>query len=472
VSAAKPRAVILGAGVAGLSAAYHLAQDYDVTILERMDRVGGLASSFRLGPAIFDFGPHAFHSQEPHVIQFFQKIMAGRYREIEKDVAIKFNDKFYPYPLNPVQALRNMPLSVSLRCGISYLWNLMTNFQSPESLKTSEEFFVRNFGWELYRLFFEDYTYKVWGIHPRHLSAKFIKNRLPSANLLRIAWTSLTGRDIKILKPNEVPLKLHIFYPEEGSIQFPEALRQGVEKNGGKILLNSEVRALELVNNCASAVQYTDPSGNKRLECNVFVSTLPLPDLIQKCRPAPPPETVRSSQKLSFRPILIVCLWIEKSSVFPQQTIYYTNRVFNRLAQMNSYSSHVAPAGTCGVTAELTCRVDDPLWTMPEKELTKKVIADMEAEGLLSASHVKDTMVLRNVHGYPIYDEGFEEHLVRLREFVHAIPNLYIIGRQGMFNYAQMHYGVSSGMMIADRLLKGLPKPVLSSEDTEDQFFA
>jgi len=474
VSASKPRVVILGAGVAGLSTAYHLLQtgSYDVTVLERMDRVGGLATSFQMGPAIFDFGPHAFHSQQPHIIQFFRTLMAGNYREIQKDVAIKFNGQFYPYPLNPAKALRRMPITVSLRCGISYFWNLFTNFKSLDSLKTAEEFFVRNFGWELYRIFFEGYTQKVWGIHPRQLSAKFVKNRLPSANLLRIAWTSITGRDIKVHKPHEVPLKLHIFYPDNGSIQFPETLHREIEKRGGKTNLNAEVEMVEFSNGRASAVRYKGPAGSERLDCDILVSTIPLPELIQKCQPAAPAEVIASSHKLSFRPILIVCIWIDKPSVFPQQTIYYTNRIFNRLAQMNSYSSRVSPAGTCGITAELTCQVNDAIWNMPEKELANRVIADMEVEGLISARDVKESMVLRNRHGYPIYDEGFEEHLMRLRGYVHSIPNLYIAGRQGLFNYAQMHFGVNAGMMIADHLQKGLPKPALLSEDTEDQFFA
>ena len=189
MTASKPRVLILGAGVAGLASAVELTRsgEWDVTVLEKADRIGGLAASFQLGPALFDFGPHAFHSQEPRIIQFFQTLMAGQYHEIKKDVAIQFNGKLYPYPLNPAQALRNMPPMSSLRCGASYAWNLLTNFKAVESLRSSEEFFVKNFGWELYRLFFEGYTAKVWGIHPRDLSIEFIKNRLPPASLLRIA---------------------------------------------------------------------------------------------------------------------------------------------------------------------------------------------------------------------------------------------------------------------------------------------
>lgn len=470
----KPRVLILGAGVTGLSAAYHLTRqdNYQVTVLEKADRVGGLASSFKLGPAIFDFGPHAFHSQQPYIIDFFQKVMDGDYNEIEKDVAIKFQGEFYPYPLNPVQALRRMPLSVSMRCGISYFWNLLTNFKSMESLKTSEEFFVRNFGWELYRIFFEKYTEKVWGIHPRDLSAKFIKNRLPSANLLRIFWSSLTGRDIRIRKAHEVPLKLRIFYPKEGSIQFPDALRQGTEQKGGQVLLSREVTGIEISNGRAIAVRLNDKEGEHRLECDILISTIPLPELIQKFIPPPAPQVLVSAQELGFRPILIACLWINKPTIFPRQTIYYTNRIFNRLAQMNSYSATTTPAGTCGITAELTCRVKDPIWIMPEQELIAKIVADMEAEHLITKEDVKEWMILRNVHGYPIYEVGFEEHLQRLRKTIHDIPNLYAAGRQGMFNYAQMHYGVNAGRMIADHLNKGEAKPALSVEDTEETYFA
>jgi protoporphyrinogen oxidase len=169
---------------------------------------------------------------------------------------------------------------------------------------------------------------------------------------------------------------------------------------------------------------------------------------------------------------LIGCLWINKPQVFPEQTIYYTNRVFNRLAQMNSYSRTITPEGTCGITAEMTCRQEDALWLMPEKDLLKRIIADMEKEGLLSAGDVKDGMVLRSTHGYPIYQLGFEEHLRRLRQAVQAIPNLYVAGRQGLFNYAQMHFGVNAGMLLAKHLNQGSPKPPITTSNLEEAYFS
>jgi protoporphyrinogen oxidase len=398
--------------------------------------------------------------------------MKGEHYEIRKNVAIKFQGRLYPYPLNPVQALRNMQTHASLRCGFSFLWNLLTNHRSLDQLRTSEEFFVRNFGWELYRIFFEGYTHKVWGIHPRDLSADFIKNRLPPASLLRIALTALTGRDIKIRKPHEVPLKLQIFYPREGSIQFPKAMGREVMQRGGRISLNCSLRTVELREGKVRAVVLEEGGRQRREECQFLVSTVPLTDLIQALDPPPPPEVLKSGRHLDFRPILIACLWIDKPEIFPYQTIYYTNRLFNRLAQMNSYSPHTVPPGTCGVTAEMTCRPGDELWSLEEKTLLKKVVADMEAEGLIRAEQVKDGMVLRNLHGYPVYRLGFQEHLLRLRRTVHEISNLYVGGRQGMFNYAQMHYGVSSGMQIARQITEGNPKPSLPEQDTENVFFA
>lgn len=470
----KPRVVVLGGGVAGLSAALHVLRtgEFEVDLFEGRSRVGGLATSYQLGPATFDFGPHAFHSQQPEVIDFFCGLMRGEYYEIEKNVAIQFDGRLYPYPLNPIKALRNMPLTRAARCGFSYLWNLATNHRSLDTLRTSEEFFVRNYGRELYRVFFEGYTHKVWGIHPRDLSAEFIKNRLPPTSLLRIAWTALTGIDIKVKNPNQVPLKLRIFYPKGGSIRFPQAMAREVEGLGGRIHLGTRMEAVHLAAGRVVGVTLGDTDGSRRVPCDVLISTVPLTDLVRSLEPAMPPETVESAGRLVFRPLLIACLWIEGASIFPYQTIYYTNRIFNRLAQMNSYSPETVPSGTCGVTAELTCSVGDELWTMDERALLRKVVEDMEAERLVSADRVKDAMLLREVHGYPIYDLSFEKHLFHLRQTVHAIPNLYVSGRQGMFNYAQMHYGVSAGMAIARHLLQGGGKPPLPERGTEDALFA
>ena len=469
----KPKVVVIGAGIAGLSAALHLLRtgEFDVDVFEKNDRVGGLATSFSLGPATFDFGPHAFHSQHPPVIDFFTGLMRGQYNEIHKNVAIKFEERLYPYPLNPAKAMINMPLHRSARCAASYFFNLMFNHASPESLKTSEEFFIRNFGRQLYRIFFENYTHKVWGIHPRDLSAAFIKNRLPPASLLKIAISAITGRDIQIKKPHEVPLKLRIFYPKKGSIQFPQAMAQEIIERGGRIVLNTALKKIGLQQGRVANVTLTTPDKDELHACDYLISTIPITQLIGNIDQPMPPETKAATQALQFRPILIACLWINKPEIFPYQTIYYTNRLFNRLAQMNSYSSEVIPTGTSGVTAEMTCEIGDALWHMPERDVLNNVIRDMEKEGLISASDVKEGMLLRSPHGYPIYRNGFEPHLMHLRETVRNIPNLFTGGRQGMFNYAQMHYGVTSGQLIAQNIFEGKTKPTGSPQNMEDAFF-
>jgi protoporphyrinogen oxidase len=260
-------------------------------------------------------------------------------------------------------------------------------------------------------------------------------------------------------------------YPREGSIQFPKAMAKEIEERGGKISLKTSLSGVELEKNKVKAVTIASEQGSRREEVQYVVSTIPITDLVRSMSPSPGDPVLASASQLRFRPILIACLWINKPQIFPYQTIYYTNRVFNRLAQMNSYSPTTTPAGTCGITAEMTCQVGDALWTMSEKDVIKKVVADMEAEGLIIASDVKEGMVLRNIHGYPVYHIGFEKHLIGLRQAIHEIPNLYVGGRQGMFNYAQMHYGVNSGMMIADHIVKGHAKPMPSTTDTEDVFF-
>lgn len=472
MSAQKPKAIVLGGGVAGLSVGLHLLRSgrYDVELFEKNDRIGGLATSFTIGPMIFDFGPHAFHSKEPHVIQFFQDIMKGQYYEIDKHVAIKFRDKLYTYPLNPIHALKNLPISTSINCGLSYLWNLLTNHRSIDAVKTAEEFFVRNYGWELYRIFFEGYTAKVWGIHPRDLSAQFMRNRIPSAGLLQMLRVALTGKDIKVNKTNEVGFKLRIFYPKLGSIQFADAMRLEIERLGGKIHLDARVKALNLQGGRVETIDIEEKGRAERLLCDLAISTIPLPELVRALAPSVPQPILDSAKELKFRPIMIACLWINKPGIFPYQTIYYTNRIFNRLAQMNSYSPETVPPGTSGITAEMSCQDKDPLWSMSDQEIIKRIAADMAAEGLLKESDVKEGMILRHMYGYPIYHLGFERHLRALQQTIHNIPNLYSAGRQGMFNYAQMHFGVSAGMKIADHLRQGGNKPDLGPVSEEMHF--
>jgi len=453
-----PKIVILGAGITGLVASYKLSlEGYPSTV-------------FQFKGCTFDYGPHAFHTPDQKILDFYLNFLGEDVLHLKKHVEIKFRNSFYDYPIKPINLLKNLSFGVITKCGLSYLWQPFRKmFPQKNQIGSLEELFISLYGNQLYQLFFEKYTEKVWGFHPRNLSDTFLKYRLPSYTLFEMAFNSLKELFIKNTEKDKLSTDSFVrmqYYPRYGAGTFPDKLAKETTDHNGIILLNSPVHKIHISEGKVSGISVMHNGSPREFPCDICITTIPITHFIRFLEPAAPEEISHSMEQLHFRALIIFCIVIQRDFVIHCDALYFHDRVFHRVGQMNSYSKDTVPSGKSAITIEVACFYGDPLWNMDEKELFQWVLKDMREEGLDISKEVEDYFVLRKEYGYPAPTLGYEEHLVNVFKYLNEIPNLYSGGRQGLFTYIQMFHGVQMGFAIAEQIISGAPKPIFELNES------
>lgn len=461
------KVAILGAGITGLACAWKLAQaGFDVEIIEKEPRIGGLASSVNLNGYPFDYGPHAFHTQDTGLLKIFKEIVGDDNIITQKKwVKIKFRSKYFDYPLKAQDVFFRLNPLLALKCLFDFIYvSLAGKFNKKKEI-SSRDWLINRYGKGIYGIFFGPYTEKVWGISADRLCASFIAYRAPTINLGEIILKAVFGISKKFTpcSIHEVPPDLLIYYPKNGSITFPNAIWEKIKAKAGKVTLNSIIENIKLRDNKVSSIVFIKDEIRTELNCDYLVSTIPISELVPLISDSCDNRLLKAAGGLRYRALVLGCLVINKEKVFAPQTIYFTNRIFNRMAQMNSYDPNIFPKEKAGLIAEITCDKNDKIWNMPDDELLQLVDSDLQKELLVSRDDIEAQFLLRNPYGYPILEVGYQDKLNVLKEYFFKIDNLLTGGRQGSFNYIQMNFAFMSGLKMADYIIKGATKKEVDS---------
>lgn len=454
--------VILGGGLTGLSAGYELSQNgYRVTVLEKEEQIGGLASSIDFKDCRFDFGPHAFSSKNQELYNWYKEKVQNQVYFLEKNVQIKFQGTFFHYPLRPLNVLGKLRPVQLVKCVVSFVTNKFRKQIADVMIQSAEDLYISLYGKELYKLFFKTYTEKVWGFSPAKLSAHFLRHRLPNLNLTQMIWNALYRMIWKkrALQSN-ADYTLKAMYAKAGSIAVPRVLADRILRSGSEVLTDASVDTIHWVNGQITGIDYKSAGQVKNIQADWYINTIPITSFFRKLSPPPNSEVVQFQDRVRYRSILIFCIIVKKPQLMQQQAIYYYDRFFTRIGYMNSYSPDIVPEGKSAITVEVTCFQGDDIWNAPEDELFERVLEDLMIEDVIMArDEIEDYTVWRNVYGYPIPFKGYEHDLYRLWKFVHHVPNLFSGGRQGLFAYIGMNNAIESGRAIAQCIVQGGRKP-------------
>lgn len=468
--------IILGGGLAGLTAASKLSENgMDVEIIEEQNCAGGLAASVKIDGNTFDYGPHAYHSNMPDILSALKKLAGDRFVRHTKNVRIKFRGKYYKYPLEATDIIFKLNPILAIACLVDYLFvNIKRKFIKSEPVST-EDWIVSGFGRTLYNIYFGPYTEKVWGIKPSRLSPLFAKHRIPHTSLLTVAAKSflkgarkLTGKEHRYS-----PLVIEFFYPKTGAGFIPEQMAKKIYSNKGHIRLNSKVTGLTLNNNKITSVKFENNGKIGELKSDYFISTIPITDLISSIEPAPDNDLVSLSANMHYRAIVVVCLLINKPKVFDAEWIYFTNRIFNRLSDIkNCGATEAIPDGKTGLMAEITCNFEDDIWNADKDSLCQKVIGELVEEGFIKQNEVLNCYVLKAKNGYPVYDIDYEIRLGKITKYIEKIDNLIVTGRQGLFKYVDMDVAMEMGEAAAKHILDKKSKSKIADVPFEEKLYA
>jgi protoporphyrinogen oxidase len=481
----KRQAIIIGAGPAGLTAAYELLTRTDIQpiVLERFDYMGGISRTVQYKGNRMDIGGHRFFSKSDRVMNWWLAQLPQEepgQAEREDDVMlvrgrksrIYFLRKFFEYPIQLSAAtLGNLGPWRTLRIGFSYLKAMMFPIRKVENL---EQFFINRFGRELYLTFFKSYTEKVWGVPCDKISAEWGAQRIKGLSIRKALMHFLkqSGKSKDIAqKETETSLIEQFLYPKLGPGQMWEKVAERVQELGGQVITNFNVTAIEVKDGRVASVSGVGPDGTPRsFTGDYFFSTTSVKELVQAMSDGgtPVPPNVREvAANLQYRDFIAVGLLVDKLKVrepggqpgklVSDNWIYIQEPdvLIGRLQVFNNWSPYlVADSSKVWLGAEYFCYEGDELWTRSEESMAKLAAEELAKIDIIDIQDVRDAVVVRMAKTYPAYF-GLYERFPEVRDYVDRISNLFLVGRNGMHKYNNQDHSMLTAMTAVDNIIAG-----------------
>ena len=503
-------AIIIGAGPAGLTAAYRFLLDTDIkpVILEESEYIGGISRTAVVGGNRMDIGGHRFFSKNDEVNAMWQELMPLQGKPsiddltlgVEKPLAeggpdpetedrvmllrnrisrIFFLRKFFDYPISlKPETFKNMGFANTMRAGFGYLGSCIVK-KKEDSL---ENFYINRFGRPLYEMFFEDYTTKLWGRSPAQISADWGAQRVKGLSLSKAVWNVLS----KPFRPKdkvETSLIEQYYYPKKGPGQLWETLADEIRRRGGEIIMNTRVERIRVENGRVSAVTAAD---GREFTGDYFMSTMPVKDLVAGMGEAAPADVRRIAAGLPYRDFITVGLLVNKLKLqnktkvrtltgdVPDCWIYVQERdvKIGRLQLFNNWSPYMVadPKHTMWIGLEYFCNEGDELWSMSDEAFIDFAIGELVKIDVIDRSDVIDSTRIRVKKAYPAYFDTYSE-FDTVKDYLSGIENLWCLGRNGQHRYNNMDHSMLTAMEAVRAIAAGsTDKSAVWGVNTEKEY--
>jgi protoporphyrinogen oxidase len=430
--------VVLGAGISGLSAAWRLCDNgIRVDVLESSPSVGGLAGTFRKDNYCLDFGPHSFFSDDQQIVNTVLRLFENKLEPQQREVKFYYRGKYLDYPLTAQSILLQMGLWSGIQAALSFLKGVLfpsKRVATEEEDETVEDWAITSFGEYLYRSFFKVYTEQFWGIPCSELSSRSIPThtRMSFMNTLRLLLHRKASKAGDSLIEREM---LPTYYPDTGFGEIAELTAKVIEEKQGHIHLGCRVEGVTELPDGKMRTFYQCNGQTKEMDSDYIISTIPLPLLVKMLNPPPPPEVQAATDKLDYRSLVVLGMLTHKQNILNCGYIYLLNQPFNRISEMNEFSSRTSPPGENILAVEITCMQDSPVWTATKEELFDMCIGNLAEDGFLTPSDVKRLFLVKAPYAYPIYRKDYRVNLNRLTGYLKKYRSLATLGRCGEFIY-------------------------------------
>jgi protoporphyrinogen oxidase len=447
--------VIMGAGPAGLTAAWELIKAGREVVVWEADPtyVGGISRTVEAEGFRFDIGGHRFFSKSDDVNRVWREIMPDDFIDCPRLSRIYFRNKFFAYPLEAVDSLMKLGPFEAVRILGSYVKARL----KPIRPETSFAQWVTNrFGGRLFAMFFKSYTEKVWGISCDEISADWAAQRIKGLSLREAVINAFKG---KKAEPTAKTLIRNFFYPRLGPGQMWETATRKITERGGKVLLDRRVQTIHWDETGVTHITGTNHLGEFfQQEGTDFISSIPLKELMLSLDPPPPEEVKAAALALRYRDFITVCLVVKKADVFPDTWIYIHDPTVKvgRVQNYKNWSAAMVPdAKLTSLGMEYFCFEGDGLWTATDHDLADLAIREAEQIGLVTKAEVQDAFVVRMPKAYPIYDQEYQQHVETIRAWVSQFHNLQPVGRNGMHHYNNQDHSMMTAMLAARNIEGG-----------------
>ena len=432
--------LILGGGLTGLTSAWKLAEaGFNVTIVEKQGKLGGISGTFKHNNFNLDYGPHKIYTQIPGILDEIKNLIGeNNLLEIQKRSKVYLKGRYYDFPLGLKDILLKMNPLIGLRAGLLFGTAKIKTIFSKKDI-SYEDYLVNRFGSGVYELVFKPYAEKVWG-NPKELDVELAKTRVSVSSLTSVLINML----FKKQRPEVSAEKF--YYPKNGIISLSEGMQKVIEMAKGKILLNSYAKDIKLTDKAIQEIKIKHNNKLVKIKPDFVISTIPIKELPALLKA--PQNVIDAANSLKYRPMILFYIVVNKDGLFNDNYIFYPEKevIFNRICEQKGFSKFMIPENKTVLTVEITCDESSELFKLKDKELYEKVIADLEKVEILNRKEVVEYFSVRLKDVYPVYNLNFKNNLNIILDYLSNIQNLITNGRQGLFNYNNMDHCIDMGI--------------------------
>jgi protoporphyrinogen oxidase len=446
----KTHIAILGAGPAGVGAAWQLAKQKkaNVTVFEQRETAGGNAGSFELADLQVDYGSHRLHPAcDPDILKDIQELLGSDLLDRPRHGRIRLQGRWIHFPLKPQDLVLKLPFSFSSGVAFDALKKFLPNKNNGHGEETFTSVLEKGLGTTICNDFYFPYARKIWGLPPEKLSAIQAHRRVSAGSLGK-----MVKKVMSIVPGLKAPGAGRFYYPQKGYGQISLAIAEKARELGADIKYSSSVKQIELGQK--QKITFENSNGLQTIEADYIWSTIPLTILAKITKPSAPKEVIEASKQISYRAMVLIYLvlnqqqWTEfDAHYFPEAEIKLT-----RLSEPKNYSASTEPKNRTVLCGELPCSVGDEVWNASDEDLAKLVRDSLSHCDLPINSKILEVKTQRLPFAYPIYLEGYENHFQKQDEWAGNLENVLTFGRQGLFAHDNTHHALAMAYGAVDCL--------------------
>jgi len=446
--------IIIGAGPAGLTAAYELAKrGKTATIIEADSQVGGLSRTVNYRGYRFDIGGHRFFSRVPSINELWREILGEDLLVRSRLSRIHYNGRFFDYPFRAANALMGLGLQEAVRIGLSYAKAKVDPCVPEHSL---EQWVSNRFGFRLYEIFFKTYTEKVWGMPCSEISADWAAQRIRNLSLMEalrnIVYAKGTSRTGSV-----IPTLIEQFlYPRLGPGMMWERCRDLLAERDCTTVCDTRVTRIRHTGKRVACVVTQHGDQTSELAASHVVSSMPLRDLVLALDPPPPEEVRQAAAALRYRDYFTAVLIVRREHVFPDNWIYIhtPDVLMGRIQNYKNWSPDMVPdPATTSLGVEYFLSDTDAMWSQPDEELLALGLDECVQLGFVEREDVVDGTVVRMPKAYPVYDRNYARNVAIIRDYLVGFENLQAVGRNGLHRYNNQDHSMLTGLHAARNIM-------------------
>jgi len=448
--------VILGAGPAGLSAAFELRKaGRPLILIEKNKEVGGLSRTFQYGEFRTDVGPHRFFSQNKYLYSLIEDLLGDRWIRVDRLTRFYINGKFLLYPIQLKNALIQIGILKAIKIIFDYLFQKVRKLFLKIQPISFEEQIIADFGASLARLNMLNYTGKVWGIPCSKISPDWARQRIKGLSFREIIKSALVKS-----KSRPKTLVDEFYYPDTGTGLIYERMKEWIlagTTSDTQIIQTMSFPVKIIHNNNEITEIYIESQGNTMFyRPENVISSVPITELVNLLEPKPPEDILEAVRHLKFRSHVSVFITLNKPEIFKDQWIYLPDEEipFGRIMEPKNFSSKMSPAGKSSLLIEFFCWENDGIWNSSKEVLIELCMPWLEKLSFINSREITESFLHKEKYAYPVYDLEYIKWLGTIKCYLHRLKNLQLIGRGGCFRYNNQDHALEMGILSARNIIE------------------